>query len=206
MRWIGWKRIFCIAYCNLFYFGIFRSSCSFSSECVTLLLDEKAKLMLPKCAQLKNLTPVTTPSGAVPRLWPTFWACGAGTWSPCLLLRGDVDFTYCDYYLKGFWVQFPPLDVDEGSFLTFAFSKVVIFCYLWKTFKVQSRNIHFTFEVQRSLQTKTLKVQRLLQKPLKRKWLKTIICLGLVDPIAERFYTLDIASSSHNLCMNCSWW
>ena len=53
MRWIGWKRIFCIAYCNLFYFGIFRSSCSFSSECVTLLLDEKAKLMLPK---LKNLT------------------------------------------------------------------------------------------------------------------------------------------------------
>ena len=58
------------------------------------------------------------------------------------------------------------VDLDEGSFLTFVFSKVAIFGYLWKTFKVQSTNIHFTFELQRSLKTKTLKPQRVLQKPL----------------------------------------
>ena len=111
------------------------------------------------------------------------------------------------------------IDLDEGSLLTFVFSKVAIFCYIWKTFKGQSRNIRFTFEVQRSLQTKTLKLQRLLQKPLSgtmltpllthlkpplsRQRIKTIICLkGLVDPIAERFDTFDIASSSHDLWRN----
>ena len=110
----------------------------------------------------------------------------------------------------------PSLDLDEGSFLTLVFSKVVIFCYLWKAFKGKSRNICFIFEVQRSLQTKTLKLQRILQKKcwhlcwhitatFEKTKVKTIIFLGLVDPIAERFYTLYIASSSHDLCMNCSW-
>ena len=108
------------------------------------------------------------------------------------------------------------LDLDEGSFLTFIFSKVAIFCYLWNTFKGQSRNICFTFEVQRFLQTKTSKVipktfewnnvdtfADAFTATFEQTKVKTIICLrGLVDPIAERFYNLYIASRSHDLWRN----
>ena len=106
------------------------------------------------------------------------------------------------YTLKAIWTA-ASVDLDKGSFLTFVFSKVAIFGNFWKTFKGQSINICFTFEVQRSLQTKTLKLQRLLKKPLsetmlthlqppfKRQRLKTIICLGLVDPITlQKDFTL----------------
>ena len=79
--------------------------------------------------------------------------------------------------------------------LTFVFSKVAIFDYLWKTFKCQRRNICFKFEAQRSLQTKTLKLQRLQ----KFEW-------NNVDTFADTFAaTIEKTKVKNNHLPRSSW-